>query len=311
MFTLRTAKDAFAAWSNRNDVFSCKDCALLYVVAARSLGLNAYDVDVEDESNGQESSHACAAVFLCNRLILVDPALGVFDAPYKRFYVLNDVESIGLYMSQVGAPESCEIGVKLCPRVPLVQLNYFNHLINAERTQEALEVFRTLQKLPFNEATRAYILGKIDYAQGNVDDAASLMLKAIAINPCESTYRIGLAKAYAGAGDLTNAVSALRKTLEVPLIASDRGLTLSLIAHSNDFVCWELLNRAQKLIKKGETVSSRYCCDRAIQLCPEDGEAYFMRAYVKKVAGDTNGAQNDYNTAVQLNSGKMSRPNGP
>ena len=69
---MRTAQEAFAAWNRKGEALFCMDYAFLYVVMARAVGIKAYDVDVEEEADGQQSPHSCAAIFLGNQGLLVD-----------------------------------------------------------------------------------------------------------------------------------------------------------------------------------------------------------------------------------------------
>src|SRR5439155_19460373 len=70
----RTALETFDEWKNPGASFTCQEYALLYVVLARAVGLNAYFVLVEKDYRGSTVSHACAGVFIDGKALLVDPA---------------------------------------------------------------------------------------------------------------------------------------------------------------------------------------------------------------------------------------------
>jgi hypothetical protein len=60
--TLRPASSIFTDWSNSNVSFSCRDNALLYVALARPVGIKAFEVYVDETSDGSTEPHDCAFV---------------------------------------------------------------------------------------------------------------------------------------------------------------------------------------------------------------------------------------------------------
>lgn len=300
VYAIRTAQEAFAARNRPEEALACKDYAFLYVVAARAVGIKAYDVDVEEDADGRQTPHACAAIILGDKRLLVDPALSLFGAPHKKFHVLNDLQATGLYMGQLDEMKCREIAFKLAPELPLVQLNYFEYLVNSGRLTEARDVLQILKRLDINAATRDYADGKLAFGEGRAEDAVDLLRKAIAIDPIESSYRICLAKAYAEAGEVTNAVDSFREALRCPMTATDAEFTRFFLAHTNELASWGLVDRAGKLLRKGDSLSALKYCDKAIKLQPDYAEAYYFRAYARQAKGDTNGASDDYSNAIRL-----------
>lgn len=64
----------------------CTDMASLYVAIARRMGLRAWYAHVDANGKGELVNHACAAVDLPERRLLVDPAYGIFDARHRKYY---------------------------------------------------------------------------------------------------------------------------------------------------------------------------------------------------------------------------------
>jgi len=75
----------------------CGEMAYLYVTMARLAGLEARWVEVLVDYKGENVYHACAAVKLNGKYILVDPAYQSFDIKHKKYRILSDKEAIELF----------------------------------------------------------------------------------------------------------------------------------------------------------------------------------------------------------------------
>ena len=134
----RTAQETFAIWQTPDVSLVCQDYALLYVALGRSVGLKTYGVFVEQECNGsQRLLHACAALFIADKVLLVDPMYRWFGAPHKKFTVLDDVQTIAAFLTCRDEPESARIALKLAPDWDYVQVNAALALISANRSEAA------------------------------------------------------------------------------------------------------------------------------------------------------------------------------
>ena len=71
----------------------CGEMAFLYVAMARVVGLRSSFVIVDRDYTGKKVNHACAAVFINNRMILADPAYHTFDIAHKKYKVMNDLDA--------------------------------------------------------------------------------------------------------------------------------------------------------------------------------------------------------------------------
>ncbi len=90
----RTAQEVFAAWNDPAQSFCCQEYAKLYVALARAVGVQAFYVHLEKDYAGEIVYHDCAAVFIGDKALLVDPAYQWFGVPHKEYAVLDDVQAI-------------------------------------------------------------------------------------------------------------------------------------------------------------------------------------------------------------------------
>ncbi|MBW3001908.1 transglutaminase-like domain-containing protein [Candidatus Woesearchaeota archaeon] len=72
----------------------CGEMAFLYITMARSVGLDAKYVSVDRDFRGKSVFHACAAVKVDGKYLLVDPAYQTFDIEHEKFLLLSDKEAI-------------------------------------------------------------------------------------------------------------------------------------------------------------------------------------------------------------------------
>ncbi len=77
----------------------CGEMAVLYVAMARAVGLESNYVSVDVDYKGENVCHACAAVKLVGKFILVDPAYHTFDILHRKFSILNDIQAIPHFKS--------------------------------------------------------------------------------------------------------------------------------------------------------------------------------------------------------------------
>jgi hypothetical protein len=127
-----TAKEVFAQQKARGAMFDCDELAHLYVAAAREAGLQAFFVYAHP-------NHACAAVWIDNQSLLVDPQNDKFGATFLKFRILNDIETAALHLqgrypvSMFADPATQQekrertdtyyLAVRLCPTWTRLRLN--------------------------------------------------------------------------------------------------------------------------------------------------------------------------------------------
>jgi hypothetical protein len=69
-----TAEEAFDNWTNRSVSLHCQDYAFLYTSLARSIGVKAFVVYVSETCYGERTDHACSAIFINAKSLLIDPS---------------------------------------------------------------------------------------------------------------------------------------------------------------------------------------------------------------------------------------------
>lgn len=75
----------------------CGELAYLYICLARAAGLAAKWVDVKIDNLGKRVDHACAAVIIDKKAVLVDPAYSTFDIKHQKFQILDDADAWNCY----------------------------------------------------------------------------------------------------------------------------------------------------------------------------------------------------------------------
>jgi tetratricopeptide (TPR) repeat protein len=146
---MRTARQAFEAWSDPKAIFGYQDYIFLYVALARETGLRAWYVLVEEDYRGTNDSRHCAGVAVGEQVLLIDPGYQWFGVPHKKYRFLNDLQITGSYMLQEsldqqkpGKPEIKDLAMalvaaKLAGDEPTVRFSVAIALATAGNLQEA------------------------------------------------------------------------------------------------------------------------------------------------------------------------------
>lgn len=187
--TQRTAREVYAAWDEPEVSFVCQEYAKLFVALARDVKLKAFYVHVEKDYSGKVVPHDCAAVFINDRALLVDPTYRWFGVPHKDFVVLDDLQTIAHHFFQVQNTQPdqdvtlCRLASKLHPDSAWGQLRLVKALGRAEKWDEArttLDV--SLQLEP--DRWDAYLLqGRFAVLDGDLEVASGYFQKALELNP--------------------------------------------------------------------------------------------------------------------------------
>ena len=88
-------RDAIEVFFQQEGV--CGEMAILFVSMARIAGLIANYVSVRKDYTGKEVFHACAAVFLKEKNLLVDLSYSSFDINHIEYKILTDQEFIEVF----------------------------------------------------------------------------------------------------------------------------------------------------------------------------------------------------------------------
>ena len=183
----RTAQEVFAAWNDPTQSFCCQEYAKLYVALARAVGLKAFYVHLEKDYSGEIVYHDCAAVFVGDKALLVDPAYQWFGAPHKEYVVLDDVQAIAHHFYQPSAKGQgvtrCRLAAKLHPNTAWGQLHLVGALLKANEFDEARKVLKHAQKLEPGRWDACTYQGFLAAKTGDLNGAAASLRKALELNP--------------------------------------------------------------------------------------------------------------------------------
>ena len=213
----RTAEQAFQAWKKPGTMLFCQEYAYLYVALARAVGLRAYVVSVTESSDGSQILHACAAVFLDKRALLVDPADFWFGAPHKRFEVLNDVQTTADYLAESEMLMETEIATKLDPTSAFVQGNLIMLLMEKNRWEEARQRLVSYVQLSQDPAFADYLQAHLALHENRVNAALELLRNCLALSPDFAQAHLLLAVTYEDEGKLEEARESFRNALRCEL----------------------------------------------------------------------------------------------
>lgn len=77
----------------------CGEMAILFMVMGRVVGLKADYALVDKDYKGDKVNHACVAVNLSRKIILIDPAYHTFNILHHSYKVLSDEELVNRFKS--------------------------------------------------------------------------------------------------------------------------------------------------------------------------------------------------------------------
>jgi tetratricopeptide (TPR) repeat protein len=159
----------------------------IFDALARAVGIRAYYVHLERDYSGDIVYHDCAAVFLGDKALLVDPAYQWFGAPHKEYAVLDDVQAIAHHYYQPSTKDKeaarCRLAAKLYPDTAWGQLHLAGALIRADEFIEAGKTLKLAQQLEPGRWDCATYQGFLAFKTGDLDGAAASLRKALELNP--------------------------------------------------------------------------------------------------------------------------------
>lgn len=272
----RTAQDVFAEWGNPHVSFSCRDNALLYEALARAVGILCFDVYVQESADGSVVPHDCALIIIDRHGILVDPSYLCYGIRHKKFTVMDDLQVIALYMTQLPDLSSSKIAVKLAPELSLIMENYFEKLLNLGHLAEARRILPKVERLDTNAAMTAYEEGSLAVAEGRIDFAVSSLSKAIAGDPHEGVYYFRLANAYAQDSRFYEAREALKAALRCDLMAHEAAEVEQLISNTNALAVWGATSHGSAMMVRGNLPEAIKSFRQAVEIEPNSTDLFPM-----------------------------------
>jgi len=119
----RTAAETFVAWSDPKATLTCQDYTFLFMALARHVGLSTYYALVSRDYTQRFVSHACAAVFIDKKLLLIDPAYNWFGIAHEDYEILDDLRVVALYLAQSDETPKEAIALKISPDWAMAHLS--------------------------------------------------------------------------------------------------------------------------------------------------------------------------------------------
>jgi protein O-GlcNAc transferase len=135
-----------------------------------------------------------------------------------------------------------------------------------------------------NNPDAQHLLGVLTHQRGNHHEAVGLILHAIDQNPGSRDYHANLGLVWMALGRYQRAADAFRAGLRI-----DPGNSLI------------MLNLSEALEYAGENAAAAVVCESAIDLCPDDAEAYCRLGANLHILGDLELSIEAYRNALRLN----------
>lgn len=232
----RTAREVFQRRNERGQEFNCQEAAKLFVALGRAVGLTTFFTLVDRDYQGNLVVHACAAVFLKNEVLLVDPIYQWFGVPHQSFQVLNDVQAIAAHCSQQDEPElpHRRVSVKLDPSSVLGLSNLAGTLMGLEQWEEARRTAKKLKEIAPEDWRTHCLRGVMAKHDGRLDDAADRFHQATAQRPRAAHPYFLLAETLYRQDKLAAARDAIRLGLQYFPSPEDQAGALRNLAHINE-----------------------------------------------------------------------------
>lgn len=310
----RTAREVFADWNKPGSSFLCLEYAHLYVALARSVGLQAFVVDVAEDYEGRQVRHACASVFISGQALLVDPAYGWFGVPHKSFKVVDDFQAVIDYLIQFDDVERNRIACKLDPGSARAQFALASALVREELWKEAGERLPAIARLDTNGWMTMVVQAEFAAHEEHWDDAIVLLRKAVERNPDngDTHVRLGLALV------VQQKFRAAREAFEAGLRSQpgERNADIArqgiakidrAVGHydeaieSNPDDPLAYFNRGESYAREGDFGKAIKDFSEAIRLNPRDARALAFRGYAFAMEGELDKAIKDYDDAIRVN----------
>jgi len=189
----RTAKQVFEQWQNTKERFVCRDYAMLYTALARAVGLDSYYVLVDQNYRDEQVAHACSAVFIDGKPLLVDLTFEWFGVAHKQYEFESDPRVCAIYLATSGDGAKEDLALKLAPDWARVHfwVSIFR-AFRAELTQSRLAL-RSALAIESDSALAYYAQGILSAAEQDWRRAEILLKKACgaAQEYGESRYILG------------------------------------------------------------------------------------------------------------------------
>ncbi len=210
----RTARQTFEDWSSPKATIFCEGYTFLYVALAREAGLRANYVLVQKDFEGRFVAHACAAVFVGDKALLVDPTYYWFGVPHEKYELKSDPQAVGIYMAESGDIDQQRITIKFDPDEPMAHFNMAMDLARTRHLKEARDQLRDALKLDPTSWWAYYTEGAIAAYEDNWDEALQELEKCSSLDPEFPELHFLLGRVLLARGEYKEAREELRYYLD-------------------------------------------------------------------------------------------------
>jgi tetratricopeptide (TPR) repeat protein len=209
---------------------------------------------------------------------------------HKKFKVLDDLQTTGLYASDVARLDLCEVAVKLAPDLSIVQMSLFEGLAAQGRWHDAQSRLSAIARVDPDGSTSYLARGEVAAHAGKLQEGAELMRRAVELAPEVGSAHFVLAEVYLLIGNLAAARQQYQEGLRNAYYGRTVAAAQGMLAFIDASVCqargdWHgVVSNAQK----------------AIEFRPDYAPAFFCRAAGEYFTGDLASAAADYEKAARL-----------
>lgn len=225
-----TAQEVFYRRTALHPMFDCDELTHLYVATARDVGLQTFFTDVPP-------NHACAAIWIGDKTLLVDPQENKFGAKVEKFRVLNDVETAAFHLITSNLLDyfkrddphfrekidARHLAVRLCPQWTRLRLTLIESLRWGSRDLVGMErEARTVLKAePSNADAMGYLADALAL-QNKRRESIYAYQAAVRLDPNRWGFHLNLAGRWFLIGETDKAIAEARAVLKLkPNSSSD------------------------------------------------------------------------------------------
>ncbi len=314
MHGMRTAQEVFAAFNDPNESFNCQEFAKLYIALARDAGLKAFFTIVDKDYSGKPINHACAAVFVDGKALLVDLSYRWFGVPHKKVVIMDDMQTITIQLCEAACTELHtsfrRLALKLRPDIPISQFVLAVALANADEWQEARRMAEAARQIEPEHWMAYSMQGRLAQEDGDLSAAASCFGKALAINPDNADIRYSLGHVLMAQFKHEEARDELRAGLQynpehtwaeharrtIALINESLGDEMAQISEDPNAYIF----RAGYCLKEGSYDQAIDQFNKALALDANYAKTYFLRGAVYSMKADYDRAIADYTKVLEI-----------
>jgi len=238
----RTAREVFDDWKDPQTNLVCMDLAVLFVALARAADVKAFFVNVTKDPDGVVTSHACAAVFTEDGVLLVDPSFHWFGVPHRQYRILDDLQTAAFlcFYNREGDPwelAACRAGLKLWPDFVQGQLCLVGALWNTRRVDEARRMLSDMNEPQAQDLEAAMYWshrGLLALHDHDWQEAEAHLRQAVSLYPRNRATYFSLGNLYRDQHRLAEARAAFRAYLRNDPHPLNAGVAQHYIAQINE-----------------------------------------------------------------------------